>query len=127
MRYVKINPLSSIPQKVICLLDVEDEILSEEYIDVSDKPDVGANSWYLVGVGFVDAPIKTKTFWERLDEINKSYQKDVDKFNKAFMLAYLADGPEQDNKQATIRTQYAARRDQYNTETSVLKHEFGLE
>lgn len=127
MRYVKINPLSSIPQKVICLLETEDEILSEEYIDVTGDSNVGANSWYLVGVGFVNPPIKTKTFWERLNEVNKSYQKDVDKFNKAFMLAYLADGPEQDDKQATIRAQYAARRDQYNTEASVLKHEFGLE
>lgn len=64
------------------------------------------------------------TFQEALKSVNLAYQSDVDKFNKAFMTAYLADGPEQETKQATIRAQYVARKAQYAADVQTLRSQF---
>lgn len=66
------------------------------------------------------------TYQERLSALNIAYQLDVDMFNKAFAIAYLADGPTQEAKQATIRSQYLARKSQHTANIAALKIEYGV-
>lgn len=67
-------------------------------------------------------------FQQALAELNAAYQADVDKFAKAFLTAYLADGSEQETKQLAIRSQYFDRKAQYTADVQALRqqHEVGV-
>ena len=66
------------------------------------------------------------TYSQALAALNAAYQLDVDKFNRAFAIAYLSDGPEQEAKQATIRTQYEARKSLHAANVTALKAQYGI-
>jgi len=66
------------------------------------------------------------TYKEALDSLNSNYQSDVDKFNRSFALAFLADGPSEENKMAVIRAAYEARRVQHTANIAALKLEYGV-
>jgi hypothetical protein len=65
-------------------------------------------------------------YQQALASLNSSYQMDVDKFNRAFAIAALSDGPPQESKQAAIRTQYEARKAQYTSDVAALKVQYGI-
>lgn len=57
MRYVLINLAVAGLQRVIRLLETDVAVQDEGYIDVTDRPEICALSWYDVAIGdFVDAP-----------------------------------------------------------------------
>ncbi|UVK85245.1 hypothetical protein LOY46_11380 [Pseudomonas sichuanensis] len=57
MRYVLINLAVAGPQRVIRLLETDVAAQGEGYIDVTDRPEICALSWYDVATGdFVEAP-----------------------------------------------------------------------
>ena len=57
MRYVEIDPSATAPQRVIRLIEQTAPMAGAQFIDVSERPDVGAASWYDVQqAAFVDAP-----------------------------------------------------------------------
>lgn len=57
MRYVEINPSASGPQRVTRLIECETALEGSQFIDVTERPAVGAASWYDVKIGdFVDSP-----------------------------------------------------------------------
>jgi hypothetical protein len=66
------------------------------------------------------------TYKQALDALNANYQADVDKFNRSFALAFLADGPSEASKMAAIRTAYEARRTQHTANIAALKLEYGV-
>lgn len=66
------------------------------------------------------------TYKQALDILNANYQADVDKFNRSFALAFLADGPSEASKMAAIRTAYEARRTQHTANIAALKLEYGV-
>jgi hypothetical protein len=66
------------------------------------------------------------TYKQALELLNSSYHLDVEKFNRAFALAYLSDGPPQESKQAAIRAQYEARKTQHASDVAALKVEYGI-
>lgn len=75
----------------------------------------------------VDAHLNpAPTYLQALAALNAAYQLDVDKFNRAFAIAYLSDGPEQEAKQATIRTQYEARKSLHAANVNALKTQYGI-
>jgi hypothetical protein len=67
------------------------------------------------------------TYRQALDALNLAYQADVEKFNRAFAIAYLSDGLTQEPKQAAIRSQYEARKNQHAADSSALKVQYGIE
>lgn len=57
MRYVEIDPAAIGPQRVTRLVECETALEGEQFIEVTERPAVGAASWYDVQIGdFVDAP-----------------------------------------------------------------------
>lgn len=57
MRYVLIDPDAVGPQQVQHLLETDAIATSEGYIDVTDRPEISALSWYDLAVGaFVEPP-----------------------------------------------------------------------
>lgn len=75
----------------------------------------------------VNAHLSPATSYQKeLAALNAVYQADVEKFNKAFAIAYLADGPEQDAKQAVIRSQYEARKTLHAANVVALKSQYGI-
>lgn len=68
----------------------------------------------------------TPTYSQALAVLNATYQIDVDKFNRSFALAFLADGPSEASKMAAIRTAYEARRAQHTANIAALKLEYGV-
>jgi hypothetical protein len=75
----------------------------------------------------VDAHLNpAPTYSQALAALNAAYQLDVDTFNRAFAIAYLSDGPEQEAKQAIIRTQYEARKNQHAANVTALKTQYGI-
>lgn len=66
------------------------------------------------------------TYQQLLIGINAAYQSDVDKFNRLFAIAYLSDGPSQEAKQASIRSQYEIRKSKYAADVAALKSQFGI-
>lgn len=75
----------------------------------------------------IDAHLNpTPTYSKALAALNAAYQLDVDKFNRAFAIAYLSGGPELEAKQATIRTQYEARKSQHAVNVTALKTQYGI-
>lgn len=71
-------------------------------------------------------PEPDPTYQLELSQLNYIYQTDVDKFLRAFTLAYLSDGSVQDAKQAAIRSQYFVRKDQYTADVAALKSKYGV-
>ncbi len=67
-----------------------------------------------------------KTYQQELSLLNYEYQLDVDKFNRSFAIAYLSDGPSQESKQATIRSQYEVRKTQHAENVAALKSRYGV-
>lgn len=66
------------------------------------------------------------SYQQALSALNATYQIDVEKFNRAFAIAYLSDGPSQESKQAAIRTQYEARKVQHAADSAALKVQYGI-
>jgi hypothetical protein len=66
------------------------------------------------------------TYSQALDALNANYQADVDKFNRSFALAFLADGSSEASKMAATRTAYEARRAQHTANIAALKLEYGV-
>jgi hypothetical protein len=66
------------------------------------------------------------TYNQALDALNANYQADVDKFNRSFALAFLADGPSEARKMADTRAAYEVRRTQHAANIADLKLEYGV-
>ncbi len=57
MRYVEIDPAAIGPQRVIRLIECEIAQEGPQFIDVTERPEIGAAAWYDAQLGeFVDAP-----------------------------------------------------------------------
>lgn len=67
-----------------------------------------------------------ETYQTEIAELNRVYQTDVDKFNRAFALALLSGGPSEATKIATIRSQYDARKSKHSTDLAALKLKYGV-
>lgn len=72
------------------------------------------------------APEIPLTYSSELAQLNAAYQIEVDKFNRAFAVAYLSDGPSQESKQAAIRAQYEVRKTQHANDVIDLKIKYGV-
>jgi hypothetical protein len=68
----------------------------------------------------------TMPYKQALDSLNSAYQADVAKFNNAFALALLSDGPSEATKIAAIRPQYEARRTKHTADLAALKTQYGV-
>lgn len=66
------------------------------------------------------------TYKQALDSLNAAYQADIAKYNNAFALTMLADGPSEATKMATIRAQYEARKTKHAANVAALKIEYGV-
>lgn len=66
------------------------------------------------------------TYKKALDALNTTYQADIDKLKSASALTLLADGPTEDAKLATIRTQYEACRAKHTADLAALKTQYGV-
>lgn len=88
-------------------------------IEVPSAPSDARQIW----TGNNWASVKT-TFSEALSIANAEYQKDVDSLNRAFSLAIMFDGASEEAKKATIRTQYAARKEKYATDLAALRAQY---
>lgn len=64
------------------------------------------------------------TYQQALFDLNRAFQTEVDGLKQAFSLAYLADGASQEAKQATIRSQYEARKALHVANVATLKAEY---
>lgn len=91
---------------------------------VAGPEEVGENEFY--SEVFVEASPPPKTYQSELNELNYAYQLEVDKFNRAFAVAYLSDGPSQESKQAAIRAQYEVRKTQHANDVIDLKIKYGV-
>lgn len=89
---------------------------------VEGPGDVGPDEYYS------ESPIEVlppaPTYQSELADLNRSYQSDIEGFKQAFSLAYLADGPSQDAKQAAIRAQYEARKSLHAANVAALKAKY---
>ncbi len=50
------------------------------------------------------------SYQQELAELNRAYQSDTESYKQAYSLAFLADGPQEQAKQAAIRDLYTARK-----------------
>jgi hypothetical protein len=66
------------------------------------------------------------TYKKALDSLNSMYESDVAKFNNAFALSLLSDGPSEVAKIAAIRTEYEARRTKHTADLAALKTQYGV-
>ncbi|BCD89690.1 hypothetical protein PSm6_60970 [Pseudomonas solani] len=95
------------------------------WVDATESVRIG--QFYADGVFSDQDPHKDMPkYLQALAALNAAYQADVDGFNRAFSMAYLADGTSQDTKQTTIRAQYAARKSQYAADVAALKLSYGV-
>lgn len=74
----------------------------------------------------LNPPPLIPTYQEELALLNKQYQEDVEAFNKAFSLAIMFDGVTEEAKKATIREQYAARKNKYVADLDILRIKHGV-
>lgn len=109
------------------------EITEEQYREALDGMLSGLIVAVIDGELYVGPPFPVDpepepdpTYQLELNQLNYNYQADVDKFLRAFTLAYLSDGPVQDAKQAAIRSQYFVRKDQYTADVTSLKSKYGV-
>ncbi|MWK54699.1 hypothetical protein GO594_01795 [Pseudomonas otitidis] len=91
---------------------------------VNGPEDVGPGEFFSEIIVDIEPP--AKTYKTELAEVNSSYQSDVDAMNKAFAIAYLADGASQEEKQAAIRAQYQSRKAQHAVEIQALKTKYNI-
>jgi len=98
-----------------------------EFDNEEDRNKYGAPDLVRMTQEEVDAHLSpAPTYSQALAALNAAYKLDVDAFNRAFAIAYLSDGPEQEAKQATIRTQYEARKNQHAANVTALKTQYGI-
>lgn len=77
--------------------------------------------------GFTEfTPVSGPTYKQALDALNATYQADIARFNNAFALALLADGPGEAAKTAAIRAQYETRKTQHTANIAALKLQYGV-
>jgi hypothetical protein len=86
-------------------------------LDATESPPAGFTEF---------TPILGPTYKQSLDALNAAYQMDVSKFNNAFALALLSDGPSEATKIAAIRTQYEERRTKHVADLAALKTQYGV-
>lgn len=91
---------------------------------VSGPDEVQEDEYYSVSPIEIHPP--AATYQSELTELNAAYQLEVDKFNRAFAVAYLSDGPSQESKQAAIRAQYEVRKAQHANDVIDLKIKYGV-
>jgi hypothetical protein len=97
------------------------------YESLEDRDLFGPSDLVEMTTPEVDAHLNPKpTYQQALALLNSAYQLDVEKFNRAFALAYLSDGPPQESKQAAIRAQYEVRKTQHASDAEALKVEYGI-
>lgn len=81
-----------------------------------------AEEWVEGAVIYVAPP----SFQKALADLNAEYQVDTQRFNSAYSLAVLVDGPSEVAKIANIRAQYNARKDLHAANVAALKLEYGV-
>lgn len=97
------------------------------YNSVAEREQYGSPDLVEITESEVDEYLNPQpTYQQALATLSSAYQADVDKFNRAFAIAYLSDGPSQDTKQAAIRTQYEERKTQHSADVAALKAEYGI-
>lgn len=67
-----------------------------------------------------------KTYQQELAELNASWQKQVDSYNRSFAVAALADGPSEEATKLSIRNDYEAARIKNAADRSELKAKHGM-
>jgi len=78
-------------------------------------------------IGYVEfTPEPGPSYASALSSLNASYQTDVAKYNNAYALALLSDGPSEAAKVAAIRSQYEARRTKHTADVAALKAQYGV-
>jgi hypothetical protein len=101
------------------------EVFSYETQTERDK--FGADDLVLMTQAEVIAHLSPPaTYTQALDSLNAAYQDDVDKFNRSFALASLADGSSEAAKMSATRASYEARRAQHTANIAALKLEYGV-
>jgi len=66
------------------------------------------------------------TYKLELADLNAEWQKKVDSYNRAFAVAALSDGPEEESKKLAIRSDYEVDRAQNAADRAALKVKYGL-
>lgn len=66
------------------------------------------------------------TYQQELAAINTGWQSKVDGYNKAFALAALSDGPNEESKKAAIRAAYETDKQQNTADRAALKAKYGI-
>lgn len=61
------------------------------------------------------------TYQQELAGLNRAYQSDTESYKQAYSLAFLADGPQEQAKQAAIRDLYTARKALHAADLASLK------
>lgn len=87
-----------------------------------------SNSHVILDGKWVNADsLKTTSqlFTEEMAALNEGYQSDVDSLNMSFAKASLADGSNETNKKAVLRTRYTERTAQYQSDLASLKVKYG--
>lgn len=98
-----------------------------EYVSIQDAETFGPPGLVLMTDQEVAEHLNPQpTYQQALASLNSAYQLEVDKFNRAFAIAYLSDGPSQESKQAAIRAQYENRKTQHAADVEALKTEYGI-
>ena len=64
------------------------------------------------------------TYQSELAELNRAYQADTESYKQAYSLAFLADGPQEQAKQAAIRDLYTARKALHAANLASLKSKY---
>lgn len=121
------DPMPEIPGAI--------EITQEQYSQALNGMLTGKVVLVLNGALYVGPPIAPDpqpdpepvlTYAQELAALTAEFQLDTDAFNRSFSLAYLADGPTQVTKQATIRSRYEARKAKYSADLANLKIKHGV-
>lgn len=66
------------------------------------------------------------TYQQELEELNAAWQQQVDVYNRAFAVAALSDGPQEESKKLAIRADYEAARLQNTAARAALKTKYGM-
>ncbi len=77
---------------------------------------------------FSEEPIEilppSPNYQSELAELNREYQSDTESYKQAYSLAFLADGPQEQSKQAAIRDLYTARKALHAANLAALKEKY---